>query len=235
MRTAMPPGPRRGGRAGGLRIARTAGSAATVFELLWETLARNVPNMAPIASRHYQTGPRPEEFTYLRALIYAGAVPRLEHVPYLIALLPYTEGEKPRFEDRTKSDSQRVWLGRILLERAGLRANVVHIARDVLDGKADSTSKRPELFITGTSPNSDGVETPDDMATEQPADEENSGRNSQIEPAALPPPEKVYAAANYFTPLSEFKPARTARPVHLLGRGDVKQPRELMLPAAIPA
>jgi hypothetical protein len=39
MRTAMPPGPRRGGRAGGLRIARTAGSAAAVFELLWETLA----------------------------------------------------------------------------------------------------------------------------------------------------------------------------------------------------
>ena len=71
--------------------------------LLWETLAKNVPNMAPVASRHYQTGPRPEEYTYLRALIYAGAVPKLEHVPYLIALLPYTEGEKPRFEDRTQN------------------------------------------------------------------------------------------------------------------------------------
>jgi len=39
MRRPMPPGPRRGGRASGLRIARTAGSAATVFELVWETLA----------------------------------------------------------------------------------------------------------------------------------------------------------------------------------------------------
>src|SRR5207253_8599676 len=53
--------------------------------------------------------------------------------------------------------------------------------------------------------------------------------------SALPPPEKVYAAADYFEPLNEFKPARRPRPVHLLGRGDVKQPRELMLPGAIPA
>ena len=118
--------------------------------LLWETLAKNVPNMAPIASRHYQTGPRPEEYTYLRALIYAGAMPSLEHVPYVIALLPYTEGEKPRFEDRTKSDSQRVWLGRILLDRAGLRANVVQIARDVLNGTADQGDALYGHVLAGT-------------------------------------------------------------------------------------
>jgi HEAT repeat protein len=118
--------------------------------LLWETLAKNVPNMAPVASRHYQTGPRPEEYTCLRALIDAGAVPRLEHVPYLIALLPYTEGEKPRFEDRTKSDSQRVWLGRILLERAGWRAKAVQIARDILNASAVTTDPLYQQLLAGT-------------------------------------------------------------------------------------
>lgn len=118
--------------------------------LLWKTLAKNVPNMAPVASRHYQTGPRPEEYTYLRAIIYAGAVPMLEHVPYIIALLPYTEGEKPRFEDRTKSDSQRVWLGRILLERAGLRAKAVQIARDILNGSADPADALYQQLLAGT-------------------------------------------------------------------------------------
>jgi hypothetical protein len=118
--------------------------------LLWETLAKNVPNMAPVASRHYQTGPRPEEYTALRALIYAGVVPKLDQVPLLIALLPYTEGEKPRFEDRTKSDSQRVWLGRILLERAGRRAKAVQIARDILNGSAEATDAVYQQLLAGT-------------------------------------------------------------------------------------
>jgi hypothetical protein len=131
-----------------LALGRIGTEAAVA--LLWETLAKNVPNMAPVASRHYQTGPRPEEYTYLRALIYADAVPKLEHVPYLIALLPYTEGEKPRFEDRTKIDSQRVWLGRILLERAGLRAKAVKIARDILNGSADTTDPLYQQLLAGT-------------------------------------------------------------------------------------
>lgn len=118
--------------------------------LLWEMVAKAVPNMAPVAVRHYQTGPRPEEYTYLRALIYANAVPRPEHVPYLIALLPYTEGEKPRFEDRTKSDSQRVWLGRILLNRAGLRGDVVRIAADVLRGAANMNDDLYKQLLSGT-------------------------------------------------------------------------------------
>lgn len=118
--------------------------------LLWETLARTVPNSAPIAIRHYQTGPRPEEYTYLRALIVSGAIPAPDHVPYLIALLPYTEGEKPRFEDRTKSDSQRVWLPRILLQRAGLRDDVVSIATEILAGKADEHSALYKRLLSGT-------------------------------------------------------------------------------------
>ena len=45
--------------------------------------------------------------------------------------------------------------------------------------------------------------------------------------AALPPPQLVYAVANYFKPENEFKPARAPRPVYLLARGDVKRPRDL--------
>ena len=58
--------------------------------------------------------------------------------------------------------------------------------------KAESTSKRPELFINGTLPGSDNVDAGDEMAQE-PAEadgEENGPR--QIEPANLPespPPE----------------------------------------------
>lgn len=131
-----------------LALGRIGNEAAVAA--LWAMLAKNVPNMAPIATRHYQTGPRPEEYTALRALIYAGATPKLEHVPLLIGLLPYTEGEKPRFEDRTKIDSQRVWLGRILLERAGLRKDVVNLAAAVLKGEADTASPLYKQVLAGT-------------------------------------------------------------------------------------
>src|SRR5262245_10860052 len=131
-----------------LALGRIGNDATMV--LLWEMLAKNVPNMSPVASRHYQTGPRPEEYTYLRALIYAGAVPQLDQVPLIVALLPYTEGEKPRFEDRTKSDSQRVWLGRILLERAGLRSQAVNIARDILNGSANTNDALYRQLLAGT-------------------------------------------------------------------------------------
>jgi hypothetical protein len=131
------------------RIGIRIGNKVTI-DSLWEMLASNVPNKAPIASRHYQTGPRPEEYTALRALINMGAMPKLEHVPLLIGLLPYTEGEKPRFEDRTKIDSQRVWLGRILLERAGLRDDVVRIAADVLRGAANADDPLYKQVLAGT-------------------------------------------------------------------------------------
>jgi hypothetical protein len=50
---------------------------------------------------------------------------------------------------------------------------------------------------------------------------------------ALPKPRHVYAAAPDFTPSGSFKPPNGPRPIHLLNRGDVKQPRELMTPAAL--
>ncbi|MEO7298305.1 MAG: PSD1 and planctomycete cytochrome C domain-containing protein [Verrucomicrobiota bacterium] len=52
---------------------------------------------------------------------------------------------------------------------------------------------------------------------------------------SLPPPQTVYAATADFTPNGNFIPAKIPRPVHLLARGDVKQPRELMVPTGITA
>jgi hypothetical protein len=53
---------------------------------------------------------------------------------------------------------------------------------------------------------------------------------------ALPAPSLVYAAANDFPPEGSFSPpANGIRPVNLLARGDVKRPKELMSPAALPA
>jgi hypothetical protein len=51
--------------------------------------------------------------------------------------------------------------------------------------------------------------------------------------AALPKPQMVYAAATDFPSNGSFIPARGARPVHLLKRGDVKKPGEEMKPAAV--
>jgi hypothetical protein len=51
--------------------------------------------------------------------------------------------------------------------------------------------------------------------------------------AALPEPTLVYAAANEFKSEGSFAPAHGVRPVYLLQRGDIKQPRELVTPAAL--
>jgi penicillin-binding protein 1B len=61
--------------------------------------------------------------------------------------------------------------------------------------KADSTSKRSELFINGTTPGMDSGEASDDTA-ESSQDEEPIEKNAQTEPAALPdiqPPESPRA------------------------------------------
>jgi len=56
---------------------------------------------------------------------------------------------------------------------------------------ADTANKRAELFINGTSPGSDNVETPSDTAQEPPAQINGQENNGETEPAVMadPPPE----------------------------------------------
>jgi mono/diheme cytochrome c family protein len=51
----------------------------------------------------------------------------------------------------------------------------------------------------------------------------------------LPATKLVYAAANDFKPEGSFIPPKGMRPVHLLLRGEVKRPKEVMAPAALPS
>jgi hypothetical protein len=51
--------------------------------------------------------------------------------------------------------------------------------------------------------------------------------------AALPKPALVYCGSNQFTADGSFQPAVTPRPVHLLRRGDIQQPGELVGPGAL--
>jgi hypothetical protein len=51
--------------------------------------------------------------------------------------------------------------------------------------------------------------------------------------AALPPPKLVYAAASDFVPEGTFRPAKGCRPVHVLKRGDIKQPLGPAVPGAL--
>ena len=53
--------------------------------------------------------------------------------------------------------------------------------------------------------------------------------------ATLPKPRMVYAAATEFAANGSFVPAQGPRPVHLLKRGDVKRPGELMKAAGVVA
>jgi mono/diheme cytochrome c family protein len=51
--------------------------------------------------------------------------------------------------------------------------------------------------------------------------------------AALPPQQMVYAAADDFAPIGVFTPSKLPRPVHLLERGSVASPKQLMGPGAL--
>ncbi len=50
---------------------------------------------------------------------------------------------------------------------------------------------------------------------------------------ALPPPQSAYAAASVFDRMGNFRPALEPRPVHLLARGGVDAPQELMQAGSI--
>ncbi len=51
--------------------------------------------------------------------------------------------------------------------------------------------------------------------------------------AALPAPRFIYAATREFTPSGSFKPTAEPRPIHLLARGDIHKPGELIGPATL--
>jgi len=51
--------------------------------------------------------------------------------------------------------------------------------------------------------------------------------------AALPAPQRVYAATNQFGAEGSFRPAAMPRAVHLLRRGDINQPRDAAVPGTI--
>ena len=48
--------------------------------------------------------------------------------------------------------------------------------------------------------------------------------------ATLPAPRLVYAATRDFAPQGSFKPSPEPRPVHLLVRGDINKPGEVVGP-----
>jgi HEAT repeat protein len=109
------------------------------IDALWDAVRSEVPNKKVHISRYLQHGPRPEEYALLKGLAIAAGnrqgTTELEDVHLLIGLLPNTFMEKPRFEDRLRSESQRVWLPRRLLELGKLRDRAITILLDVLRGK----------------------------------------------------------------------------------------------------
>ena len=111
------------------------------IEALWKALGSELPKRRPYLNRYVQHGPRPEEYTLLRGLILADAVPSLENIPLVIGLLPGSFLEKPRYEDRLRPESQRVLLGRLLLEQAGLRTDAIRLLVDVL---REGSKKSPQ-------------------------------------------------------------------------------------------
>jgi HEAT repeat protein len=104
-------------------------------DALWQALRSEVPNKKVHISRYLQHGPRPEEYALLKGLILAKANVAMADVHLLIALLPNTFMEKPRFEDQLRGESQRVLLPRLMLEQAGLRQHAVELLINVLRGK----------------------------------------------------------------------------------------------------
>ncbi len=106
-------------------------------EALWSALRSEVPNKQVVYARYLQHGPRPEEYALLKGLILAKAKPKLEDVHLLIAMLPNTFMEKPRFEDRLRDESQRVLMPRMLLEASDFRKQAVQLLVAALRGKAE--------------------------------------------------------------------------------------------------
>jgi HEAT repeat protein len=88
---------------------------------LWEAARSEIPNKKVHISRYLQHGPRPEEYALLKALLLADARVEPKDLYLLIAMLPSTFMEKPRFEDRMRAESQRVLMCRLLLSQGHSR------------------------------------------------------------------------------------------------------------------
>jgi cytochrome c551/c552/multidrug efflux pump subunit AcrA (membrane-fusion protein) len=73
----------------------------------------------------------------------------------------------------------------------------------------------------------------DDAECRELADVTKGLADIEAEIASLPPKQLVYAAANGFTAQHNFSAPAEPRPVHLLHRGDEKQPGEEMSPGAL--
>jgi len=106
---------------------------------LWAAVRKQVPELRPFQTRYLQRGPRPEEYALLRGLVLADAALAVEDVSLVMAMLPGSFLEKPRYEDRLRPESQRVLLGRLLLENGGLRTRAVKLLVDVLAGRPPAT------------------------------------------------------------------------------------------------
>jgi hypothetical protein len=116
---------------------------------LWQALRREVPRKQVHISRYLQHGPRPEEYALLKGLILAYARLGMEDVNLLIALLPNTFMEKPRFEDRMRDESQRVLMPRMMLERAGLRRRAVSLLVEALQGRQAKADPLYQQLVKG--------------------------------------------------------------------------------------
>jgi HEAT repeat protein len=116
---------------------------------LWQALRREVPKKQVHISRYLQHGPRPEEYALLKGLLIACSGLEINDVYLLIALLPNTFMEKPRFEDRMRDESQRVLMPRMLLERAGLRRRAVDLLLEALQGRQQTKDPLYQQLLKG--------------------------------------------------------------------------------------
>jgi HEAT repeat protein len=116
---------------------------------LWDAVRAEVPNKQVHIARYFQQGPRPEEYALLKGLLLAGAKADAKDIHLLVALLPNTFMEKPRFEDRTRAESQRVLMPRLLLERSGHRQPLVRILWAALRGQQRKDDPLYEQLLEG--------------------------------------------------------------------------------------
>ncbi len=119
------------------------------IDALWEAARSEIPNKKVHISRYLQHGPRPEEYALLKALVIADAWIDLNDLYLLIAMLPNTFTEKPRFEDRMRAESQRVLLPRMLLQRVNFRHSPVELLIAALRGRQHKDDPLYQQILKG--------------------------------------------------------------------------------------